>query len=102
MLHRRSPHGLRGLKSLISKNLHITLHSRSPHGLRGLKFLGVVERSFKPTSQPSWAAWIEITGRSAALDAVKSQPSWAAWIEIQALTVKLSTRSVAALMGCVD
>ena len=82
-----------------------TAYRRSPHGLRGLKSEEKTAKVKKELSQPSWAAWIEIilsqvqkmaaAGRSPhGLRGLKStntelayrqrvsQPSWAAWIEI--------------------
>ena len=41
-------------------------------------------------SQPSWAAWIEILTSLEALPCYPSQPSWAAWIEIVTSTVLLT------------
>ena len=57
--------------------------SRSPLGLRGLKYAAINGKAVKEyTSQPSWAAWIEIISTRCANMAFMSQPSWAAWIEI--------------------
>ena len=54
-------------------------------------------------SQPSWAAWIEMSSFSA-ITALEnwSQPSWAAWIEITIHDIVEQARGVAALLGCVD
>ena len=78
----RSPHGLRGLKLFPAPDVFNNIRCRSPHGLRGLKYLSGGHNQQKLLSQPSWAAWIEISLRSAAPACSASQPSWAAWIEI--------------------
>ena len=53
-------------------------------------------------SQPSWAAWIEIPEGRSKFCCTLSQPSWAAWIEILAFLLDTLPAKVAALMGCVD
>ena len=53
-------------------------------------------------SQPSWAAWIEIFSYLALIITLMSQPSWAAWIEINAAIPGRRKEKVAALLGCVD
>ena len=40
-------------------------------------------------SQPSWAAWIEISFYGKSKTKKMSQPSWAAWIEIENFRVLL-------------
>ena len=55
---------------------------RSPLGLRGLKSEHCIIIALVNLSQPSWAAWIEIHMRLNFFLKMKSQPSWAAWIEI--------------------
>ena len=56
----RSPLGLRGLKLRRGDYLPVLDQGRSPLGLRGLKLPRLSAHSVKVTSQPSWAAWIEI------------------------------------------
>ena len=60
---RRSPLGLRGLKS---EQIFRTgqAQRRSPLGLRGLKCGLIAEQRVARKSQPSWAAWIEIDEQS--------------------------------------
>ena len=55
---------------------------RSPLGLRGLKFFVAHLETRGGESQPSWAAWIEMTMTKYSRFSMRSQPSWAAWIEI--------------------
>ena len=41
---RRTPHGVRGLKSSMAEKTETALTSRTPHGVRGLKsMLGIKE-----------------------------------------------------------
>ena len=77
-------------------------YCRSPLGLRGLKYTDIPASYLSWQSQPSWAAWIEIKCRLPVKAILQSQPSWAAWIEIVSDSSSTSTRSVAALLGCVD
>ncbi len=68
-----------------------TAVSRSPFGLRGLKSPACTTHWKAGKSQPSWAAWIEISSEPPYLSfGFKSQPSWAAWIEITGNLSKLS------------
>ena len=54
-------------------------------------------------SQPSWAAWIEMSVIFCKSVAdILSQPSWAAWIEMVADYNGTTYKDVAALLGCVD
>ena len=53
-------------------------------------------------SQPSWAAWIEISEVVNKTRYTMSQPSWAAWIEIGRCNRASGDFTVAALLGCVD
>ena len=53
-------------------------------------------------SQPSWAAWIEMSIVANPSGTAPSQPSWAAWIEITASGNAFFIAWVAALLGCVD
>ena len=76
---------------------------RSPLGLRGLKsFLDDTWQQGN-WSQPSWAAWIEITRYLPYLVHVLVAALLAAWIEITYSDYAGSANiSVAALLGCVD
>ena len=56
---RRSPHGERGLKSIVQTS-PATDASRSPHGERGLKFYQAGRRAALELSLPPRGAWIEI------------------------------------------
>ena len=58
------------------------MRCRSPHGQRGLKSFPAHSLQSDWSSQPSWAAWIEIYTTFTAAAIVPSQPSWAAWIEM--------------------
>ena len=54
-------------------------------------------------SQPTRAAWIEITfDLTITFRNSVSQPSWAAWIEIGNSAAGSNAPLVAALLGCVD
>ena len=66
-------------------------HGRSPLGLRGLKsFQGKSVKLKYLLSQPTRAAWIEITGGSLPPStAFTSQPTRAAWIEIEIFKIDL-------------
>ena len=100
---RRTPHGVRGLKSV---KIHPALgmaQSRTPHGVRGLKFPTVALVALGDTSHPSRGAWIEIRPSSRTpstsrgrtphgvrgLKLKKPPPIWMACV-------------VAPLTGCVD
>ena len=65
---------------------------RSPLGLRGLKFRSYTRSRGCIWSQPSWAAWIEMTLYTRLMPGGGSQPSWAAWIEISGTRHTLPTR----------
>ncbi len=75
---------------------------RSPLGLRGLKSKTGQNDKLELLSQPSWVAWIEIVLGVCPAKAVQSQPSWVAWIEISNLHIMARRIAVAALLGCVD
>ena len=76
---RRTPHGVRGLKSVVPGNQY-RMTGRTPHGVRGLKFQmeNVLE------------------------DEALSHPSRGAWIEIANAVIEQHTTDVAPLTGCVD
>ena len=100
--------------------------SRSPLGLRGLKFAGTSVLNYGVVSQPTRAAWIEMSfpalfqqslsksqpTRAAWIEIMLalffspfrkvSQPTRAAWIEIFKIIYLLQTLLVAAHSGCVD
>ena len=58
-LSSRTPHGVRGLKSIASPTI-ITVSSRTPHGVRGLKLALDLADIQVVASHPSRGAWIEI------------------------------------------
>ena len=53
-------------------------------------------------SQPTRAAWIEISYRLIRYQYFQSQPTRAAWIEITSQYILLLSVTVAAHSGCVD
>ena len=53
-------------------------------------------------SQPTRAAWIEIANNSSTVQPRMSQPTRAAWIEIEQQKGVKSMNKVAAHSGCVD
>ena len=61
MTQGRSPLGLRGLKSHLSIKRSEKMNSRSPLGLRGLKSRQFWNWVKELSSQPTRAAWIEIS-----------------------------------------
>jgi len=100
---RRTPHGVRGLKSIPTGNKTAIL-CRTPHGVRGLKSLiNNIFQSYNP-SHPAWGAWIEIGILSSSFSASSgsSHPAWGAWIEIKVHSVEDMLKLVAPRMGCVD
>ena len=56
----RTPHGVRGLKSLNDGACHIS-PCRTPHGVRGLTLFARQCCSAAHLSHPAWGAWIEMT-----------------------------------------
>ena len=76
---------------------------RSPLGLRGLKSQYSNGEFTCSVSQPSWAAWIEmLTITFSVATQGMSQPSWAAWIEIEMEgcdNIALASRSPLGLRG---
>ena len=55
---------------------------RTPHGVRGLKSDGVAVRDLDDLSHPSRGAWIEIVVNNGGALAMASHPSRGAWIEM--------------------
>ena len=79
---RRTPHGVRGLKSCAPAGTSGSTPGRTPHGVRGLKCLVLQEGTRCGKSHPSRGAWIEIIAETG-LDGVGlSHPSRGAWIEM--------------------
>ena len=79
---RRTPHGVRGLKSK-NELLLWKRGGRTPHGVRGLKLCGGITLYVHVMSHPSRGAWIEITTAPARTNTrTSSHPSRGAWIEI--------------------
>ena len=56
----RTPHGVRGLKSLYDYIITRLCRCRTPHGVRGLKSDGSMRGSMPLSSHPARGAWIEI------------------------------------------
>ena len=78
----RSPLGLRGLKYWTAGN-YGQYSGRSPLGLRGLKYRSFCPLLLRRASQPTRAAWIEISHVAMYNTRfLKSQPTRAAWIEM--------------------
>ena len=78
----RSPHGERGLKLQARRQMMLREKCRSPHGERGLKFHGHPILVHQLRSLPSRGAWIEIHSGLTAAAGPPSLPSRGAWIEI--------------------
>ena len=75
---------------------------RTPHGVRGLKSVDVRDGYWTIQSHPAWGAWIEIVEREIPPIALMSHPAWGAWIEIGTQQGDGDGDSVAPRMGCVD
>ena len=79
---RRTPHGVRGLKSDARHGWHHQ-SGRTPHGVRGLKLAGHVAAPGPDTSHPTRGAWIEIVSVQRLRHGPgPSHPTRGAWIEI--------------------
>ena len=98
---RRSPLGLRGLK-FVNPTAYGFVKGRSPLGLRGLKYIAGRFSDIFPGRSPLGLRGLKLKGYSIDNWNNKSQPSWAAWIEISFKTIYSIYLSVAALLGCVD
>ena len=57
---RRTPHGVRGLKSKRVQEKLSSTAGRTPHGVRGLKLPACQTLTSYRWSHPTWGAWIEI------------------------------------------
>ena len=102
----RTPHGVRGLKSLrgitiynneakshpprgawIEIDLYACVYNagtrRTPHGVRGLKFMPGLRTTQTITSHPPRGAWIEIWHHRRLWHPQPSHPPRGAWIEIR-------------------
>ena len=86
----RTPHGVRGLKSLL------IVHRKPPqqsHPSRGawIEMKQLLGLSLDPTSHPSRGAWIEICVSARIINMTfKSHPSRGAWIEMLYVVYVLS------------
>ena len=86
----------------LSERAAAALHRRTPHGVRGLKSEWEHGEEIAAQSHPAWGAWIEmrVVGRTAQI--LSSHPAWGAWIEINRAASKCYFCRVAPRMGCVD
>ena len=75
---------------------------RTPHGVRGLKSVDGFGGGYVGTSHPSRGAWIEIISCAKNSSVGTSHPSRGAWIEISRSVAICLSRLVAPLTGCVD
>ena len=91
---RRTPHGVRGLKSPRPWPMVSPLYRRTPHGVRGLKCPRLYSHSRRGSSHPSRGAWIEIRRLPQRLHPSASHPSRGAWIEISLSRPKKRTLTV--------
>ena len=100
---RRTPRGVRGLKSPCQAT---PSQSQIPsHPSRGA-WIEITVWSItlmrRTKSHPSRGAWIEILGMGSSITLQPSHPSRGAWIEIILLPRLLRLHKVAPLAGCVD
>ena len=79
---RRTPQGVRGLKSNLIYAYCAKTRRRTPQGVRGLKYQRLNELGRKNESHPARGAWIEIFDVHAADNTRGSHPARGAWIEI--------------------
>ena len=71
---RRTPHGVRGLKSSSILAKAEAKSGRTPHGVRGLKFVGDAGHVGGVWSHPSRGAWIEMFDDGVPVNLMKVAP----------------------------
>ena len=78
------------------------LAGRTPHGVRGLKSLMSLQGLSASPSHPSRGAWIEMIQQISETMGITSHPSRGAWIEMTWMPEAAKVGIVAPLTGCVD
>ena len=100
---RRTPRGVRGLKSFFVRQTRLQDTRRTPRGVRGLKSRSGGGGRFVPCRTPRGVRGLKYGRPRQAGTPMPSHPSRGAWIEMEkGIMAGRDADAVAPLAGCVD